>query len=111
MKTFKQLLDVTYKGPFEIDEQDDGVFIGAPDAEPMCKMFHQFADPDTPRENAELVARLLNFAHAGGVEALSQLLNNADDRGETKNEETGDDFPDWAAIRQALAILNGEATP
>lgn len=42
--------------------------------------------------------------------ALKRLIDDADDRGETKNDD-GQDFEDWAQARAAIAQAEAEQAP
>lgn len=71
---------------------------------------------DAVPADAELITRLLNWAHAGGVERLGLAANQASEwsarMGIYGNAEECEAYKkDEQAFRADLAILNGEATP
>jgi hypothetical protein len=101
---FSELQAQATKGPFERRQQDLVCSVKSGMVADCEKTdFAKRPSPSQPEfeANAELITRLLNFAHAGGVEALSQVIDWYS--AESPNSEA------WLHAKAAIAILNGEA--
>jgi len=100
-KTFSELLEQSTAGPFKvcrIRPEDSYVML-----DPGLALFPRDGSEVTAEADAELVCRLLDFAHAGGVQAIERVIGDPG-FGQIMGVSNAD-------LRKCLAILNGETNP
>lgn len=73
-ETFAQLLAKATPGPFGVSESGKSIWHGDPE-EYLSVCHTSFETTEHTPADMELIARLLNFAHAGGVIALRDALD------------------------------------
>jgi hypothetical protein len=99
--TFARLLGMSSRGPFKAEASS--VEMAHDNHDGVSSICHaSFERGDTTVYDMELIARLLNFAHAGGGKFLSELFQSGGER---------PSFQEYEHLETLVKILNGERQP